>query len=148
KIDSVFGVSAGAVNESIAVDLIVRWLTGLPVGTLIPTSGANAAATAPDATGDVKLITAADVRKAMTKMNNDNVPKADRFIMPSANMLDHLIQSMSETQYRDFSSYMDAKNGVIGKLFTFTFLDRSSTAVATAAGAVKPIGSEPATTDK
>lgn len=148
KIDSVFGDSAGAVNESIADDLIVKWLDGLTGKALIATSGANADATAPDATGQVKLLTAADVRKAMTQMNVDNVPKTNRFIMPSANMLDHLIQSLSESQYKDFSSYVDAKNGVIGKLFGFTFLDRSSTAVTNAAGIVKPIGSVSAATDK
>lgn len=148
KINSVLGDHAGALNEAIADELIVKWLSGLSGKSLIGTSGAAAGATAPDATGNVKLFTAADVRKTMTQMNVDNVPKTDRFIMPSANMLDHLIQSMSDTQYKDFSSYLDAKNGVIGKLFTFTFLDRSSTAVSDALGAVKPVGAVSAATDK
>lgn len=146
KINSVFGDHAGAVSEAVAEDMIVKWLTGLSAGAKMVTSGADALATAPDATGTVKLMTAADVRRAMTKFNADNVPKADRYVMPSANMLDHLIQSMSDTQYKDFSSYMDAKNGVIGKLFTFTFLDRSTTAI-TNAGAVKPVGAVGAVAD-
>lgn len=148
KINSVFGDSSGVINQEIADDLIIKWLTGLTGKSLIATTGADAAATAPDATGNVKLLTAADIRKAMTQMNVDNVPKTDRFIMPSANMLDHLIQSLSDTQYKDFSSYVDAKNGVVGKLFGFTFLDRSSTAITNAAGAVKPLGAVSAATDK
>ncbi|HCU45034.1 MAG TPA: hypothetical protein DF610_09390 [Sphingobacterium sp.] len=148
KINTVFGDSASAINEDIAEDLIVRWLTGLTGKALIGTTGANADATAPSATGQVKLLVGADVRKAMTQMNVDNVPKNDRFIMPSANMLDHLIQSLSDTQYKDFSNYVDAKNGVIGKLFGFTFLDRSSVAVSDALGAVKPVGAIGAATDK
>lgn len=148
KINSVFGDHAGAVNEVVAEELIVKWLTGLSGKSLLATSGANAAATAPGATGSVKLLTAADVRKAMTQMNVDNVPKDNRFILPSANMLDHLIQSLSDSQYRDFSSYVDAKEGVIGKLFGFTFLDRSAVAVAGETGVVKPYGAESAGTDK
>lgn len=148
KINTVFGDSAGVLNQEIADDLIIKWLTGLSGKSLISTSGGSAAATAPDATGQIKLLTTNDIRKAMTQMNVDNVPKTDRFILPSANMLDHLIQSLSDTQYRDFSSYVDAKNGVIGKLYGFTFLDRSSTAVADASGAVRPLGSVAAATDK
>ncbi|MGJ1327630.1 MULTISPECIES: hypothetical protein [Sphingobacterium] len=148
KINTVFGDTAGALNEDIADDLIIKWLTGLTGKALLPTTGASADATAPDATGKVKLLVGDDVRTAMTRMNVDNVPKNDRFIMPSANMLDHLIRSLSDTQYRDFSSYLDAKNGVIGKLYGFTFLDRSATAVADIAGAVKPIGAIAEATDK
>ena len=148
KINSVFGDSAGVLNQEIADDLIIKWLSGLTGKSLIATTGADAEATAPDATGTVKLLTAKDIQKAMTKMNVDNVPKNDRFILPSANMLDHLITTLSDTQYRDFSSYLDAKNGVIGKLHGFTFLDRSSTAVTDAAGAVKPLGAVAAATDK
>lgn len=148
KIDTVLGDHAGAVNEAIADELIVKWLSGLTGKSLVVTTGGATAATAPDATGQVKLLTAADVRKAMTQMNVDNVPKDNRFFMPSANMLDHLIESLSDSQYRDFSSYVDAKNGIIGKLFGFTFLDRSSVAVGNVAGAVKPVGSEAETTDK
>ena len=148
KIDSVLGDSAAAVNDTVASELLVKWMTGLTGKSLIATTGADADATAPDATGKVKLLTASDIRKAMTQMNVDNVPKNDRFIMPSANMLDHLIQSLSDTQYKDFSSYVDAKNGVIGKLFGFTFLDRSLVAVSSVAGAVKPFGAEADAADK
>jgi len=148
KIDSVLGDHASAVNEAVAEDMIVKWLTGLAGGAKLATTGASAGATAPGATGNVKLFTSADLRIAMTKFNNDGVPKANRFVMPSANMLDHLIQSMSDTQYKDFSSYLDAKEGVIGKLFGFTFLERSSVAVVDNTAAVKPVGAVSATTDK
>lgn len=147
KIDSVLGDHAGAINEAVAEELIVKWLTGLGAGSKMTTSGANASATAPGATGNVKLFSTADMRRLMTKFNADGVPKDNRFVMPSANMLDHLIQSMSDTQYKDFSSYLDAKTGVIGKLFGFTFIERSSTAVVDGTGNVKPIGAVAEATD-
>jgi len=140
KIESVYGDHAASLNETIADDTIIKWLTGLPGSAKMLTTGGSTAATADDATGLRKLFLPADIRRVMTKFNKDGVPQNDRYIMPSANMLDQLISSMSDTQYKDFSSYLDAKNGVIGKFMTFTFLDRSSTAVADSTNSVKALG--------
>ncbi|SMO48094.1 hypothetical protein [Solitalea koreensis] len=147
KIDSVFGDHAGALAETIGDDIIVKWLTSIAADSKLLTTGGATAGTAPSATGNRKLFVHDDLRRAMTKLNVQGISKMDRNALLPSNMLDQLIQSLSNTQYRDFSQYMDAKNGIIGKLYGFNILERSAVAVSDAANVVKPLGAAAAATD-
>ena len=147
KIDSIYGDHAGVLGETIAEDLIIKWLTGIGAGSKLLTTGGATAATAPSATGNRKLLLHDDIRRAMTKMNVDGVAKNERYALLPSNLLDQLIQSLSNTQYRDFSQYMDAKEGVIGRLYGFNIMDRSSVAIADDTNAVKALGEAGEATD-
>ncbi|MGB4774092.1 MAG: hypothetical protein WBP45_02875 [Daejeonella sp.] len=147
KIDSVYGDHAGVITETAGDDLIIKWLTGINASSKLLTTGGATAATAPSATGNRKLFTPADVRRAMTKFNVDNIKKQERYAAIPSNLLDQLVESLSQTQYKDFSQYMDASTGVIGKLYSFNIIDRSSVAISNSSNVVKALGAVGATTD-
>lgn len=148
KIDSVWGDHAGGLVETIANDIIIKWLTGIASGTFIPTSGADAAVTTSGQTGTRKAVTLDELRKAQVAMNTKNVPKADRYALFESNMLDQLTQALSQTQYRDFSAEYDAKEGVVGKIYGFKIMERSTVGAATVTtNAINALGASVAATD-
>lgn len=140
KIDSVFGDHAGSMAETIADDMIIKWLTGIASGQIVGTTGGNVAATAPSATGNRKLILLDDMKKCQKLMNQQSIDKNDRYAMLSSEMLDQLTSNLTSTQYRDFSQYYNAAEGIVGKLYGFQILERSSVAVADNTNAVKALG--------
>nr|MBA3899742.1 hypothetical protein [Bacteroidota bacterium] len=144
KISSVYGDHAGRLVEDVADDAIVKWLLGLPQTSIIRTTGAVTAEILDGATGTRKVMLHDQLRTAKKKLDVQKVAKHDRFSLISANMADELLTSLSNTQYRDFSTYADAREGVIGRLYGFNIMDRSTVAVASeTAGVVsiKPWGS-------
>lgn len=153
KIDSIYGDHAGALTQFVADDIVIsKWLdeTVTPVTKLYTTGGSagnTTAATAPAATGTRFACDHTDLKKWQLKFNSSNVPKTGRQAMFESNMLDQFTDSLSDTQYRQFNEYYDAKEGVIGRLYGFDILERSSVAVANAAHAIKALGAAGAATD-
>lgn len=152
KITSVYGDHAGYLAEFVASDLILKWLdeTVTSVTKRLTTGGSTAittAATSAAATGTRYLCHHEDVRKLQLLFNTQNVPTMGRQILFESNMLDQVIQSLSNTQYRDFSQYVDATNGTVGRLYGFDFLQRSQVATAAADDTIKALGAAGATTD-
>lgn len=142
-IDSVYGDHAGQISEDVAGSAIVTWLTGLPQTNIIRTSGALTSEILPGATGQRKVMVHKDIKKVQKKFNQWNVPNTDRTILLSANMTDELVESLSDSQYRDFSQYVDAKEGIVGRLYSFDIISRSEVAVSTETGgncAINPYG--------
>lgn len=147
KMDSVLGDHTNSLNQLVADDILIKWLTGIAAGNIIRTSGANANVTATGQTGQRKVFVHGDLRKAALAMNLQDLPDTERYTLLEANMADQLFESLSNTQYRDFSSYADAATGVIGKLYGFNIMTRSSIAMATSADAINPLGAAVAATD-
>lgn len=146
KIASVFGDHAGALVETVADDLLIKWATGL--ANIITTTGASAAATDPNQTGTRKTMTANDVKKLNVLFNKANVPQQDRYLLLESNMYDQLISDLTQTQYRDFSKALDEQNGsIMGKLYSFNVMQRSNVVSATSANAVNPLGTAIGATD-
>lgn len=147
KIESVFGDHAGELVEVISDDMIIKWLTGLAAGSIVRTTGA---ATAVKVTGQTTTRLAMkhqDLKAAKLKMDLQNVPANDRFALLEANMADELFDSLSDSQYRDFSQYVNAKEGIIGRLYGFDIFVRSKTAISTAALAIEALGASVDATD-
>jgi len=140
KISSVFGDHAGELTQSVADDMIIKWLTGLGAGNILRTTGAATAAKVTGQTGNRKATTVQDAKRAQTKMNAMNVPKTDRYALLESNMLDEFTDGLTINQERQFSDYYDAKEGIVGKLFGFTFLERSSVAFANSGLVIDPYG--------
>lgn len=147
KINSVFGDHAGTLVETIADDMIIKWLTAITAGSIVRTSGAAAAATTAGQTGNRKVFIHDDLRKAKLILDLQKVPADGRYSLLEANMADQLFASLSNTQYRDFSQYADAKEGIIGRLYGFNIMNRSEVAMASAANAINPLGAAVAATD-
>jgi hypothetical protein len=146
KIGSVFGDHAGQLVETVADDMIIKWLTGLAIN-VNTSGGASAGGLITGQTGTRKVMLAKDLKSAQKTMNLQNVPKTDRYALIESNMLDQLTDDLTQTQYRDFSRSFNETDGIVGKLYGFTILDRSAVAVASAAGAINPLGAAVQTDD-
>ncbi len=149
KIGSVFGDHAGQLVETVADDMIIKWLTGLTIN-VAATGAATAGGLITGQTGTRKAMKAADLKTVAKKMNLQNIPKQDRYALIESNMLDQLMDDLAATQYRDFSKFYDAaanEVGVMGMLYGFKIMERSTVAVASAAGAVNPLGAAVQTDD-
>lgn len=78
-------------------------------------------------TGNRKKMTVADLKAMQKEFNKQNIPAVGRVCSLDADMYDQLTDSMTATQYKDFSSYMNIETGVVGKLYGFTILDSRAT---------------------
>lgn len=145
KISSVFGDHAGQLVETVADDMIIKWLTG--IAAIITTSGGATGALVAGQTGTRKVLLNGDLKKAKLQMDLQKVPAADRYAMLEANRMDELLSDLSVTQYRDFSDQMDAANGIIGKLYGFNIMSRSNVAIASAGNAISALGAAVGATD-
>ena len=148
KQDSVMGDHMSVLNEIIAEDLLIKW--GADAAVVLTTGGAlgvKTAQNAPGQTGNRYTFHHKDLQNLMIKMNVDNVPKTDRFVLIDDNMFGGFYDSLSETNAKDFSRYADAENGVIGKLHGFSIITRSSVVAATNANTIKALGAVLAATD-
>lgn len=148
KQDSVLGDHMSVLDETVADDMILKWAAN---GTVVKTTGGSAAGTVAGVGGQTGTRLGfhhSDLKKLMIKMNADNCPKNDRFVLIDDNMYEFFYDSLSETNAKDFSRYADAENGIVGKLHGFNIMTRSSVAVAvTGTDAIKALGSAIAATD-
>ena len=153
KIDSVMSEHMEALREALAEHLLRNWAsstnptaTAHIVRTTGGTGGTTAAATAPGATGNRKIIVKEDLKKAQTYMNKQSIPKSDRYALFPSDLLDQL-QSDADLIKRDFGKELDMKNGVIDRLFGFQIMERSSVLAYDSSAAVKAVGAASAVTD-
>ena len=147
KQDSVMGDHMQVVNETVADDMLIKWGTN---ATIVATTGGPTAITVLPTTGQTGTRLAfhhRDLQALMIRMNVDNVPKQDRFIMIDDNMFDGFYSSLGDTSAKDFSAYADAASGVIGKLHGFSIMTRSSVLALASDNSLKALGSALAATD-
>ncbi|MBC7399840.1 MAG: hypothetical protein H7289_07820 [Mucilaginibacter sp.] len=149
KLDDAYGEQLEVVTETSADDLIVKWASTTGADSaIIPTSGANAPASAPSATGTRKAASHLDIKKMRVQFNKLNVPKADRFALMTEDMYDQIFDSLSTVQQNAFFKNADIATGVLGVLYDFQIMSRSSVAVATVTtNAIKAFGTAGVTTD-
>jgi hypothetical protein len=161
KTDSVLGDHTDTLAETIGDELTYNWIKGvkpavgggtttefLPVGRRIATTGASTAVNPNDGqTGTRKAMTYKEVQAMQAKFNKDNVPKTDRYAMLESYMQQEFLDSLSNNQMAAFQQSADLANGVVGKLFGFTFLERSSVLALTSGGTFRLPGEALAATD-
>jgi len=127
KMSSAMGQDMGAITELVAEWVLYAWAPGATESTsYVRTTGANATAHVTGATGNRKVVVLADIKSLMTKFNKWNIPKNDRYLMLDSDMYQQLTDAMDATAYKDFSQYFDAKTGVVGKLYGFQIIERST----------------------
>lgn len=148
KTTSVVRTDTAAIRELAGDWMLYNWDQNIPAGSKILTTGAAATGTAPGATGNRKILTEADIRKARLLLNNQNVPQENRYMLLPSNMLD-MLMSDNSLKYA-FQQTVDLKEGVIARLYGFDLIERSTVAVQATggtAGTVKAPGAATATTD-
>lgn len=118
---SVLTETQNALNELAGDLMLLNWAPS--ASRIIRTSGE--AVPAHMGIGSRMKFTTKDLKRAQKQFNKDGVPTADRYIMLDADMEDQFTDSLTESQARDFSRAYDEKNGIVGKLYGFTFLSRA-----------------------
>ena len=125
--------------------ILAAWLPA--AANCVPTTGQGVAAWTPSATGLRKKITPADVAALQLRMNADNVPQTDRYLLLDANMYQQLLDGMTQTQAIGFFQAADVKRGVMGMLYGFEVMVRSTVYRFAADGTQKAIDDAGAATD-
>lgn len=139
KRNSVLADTKMSISEATALNILFKW-NPTTAGNIIRTTGDAVAAHLDSATGNRKKFTIADVKAAQKKFNKDNIPASDRFMLIDADMYDQLTDSMTATQYKDFSSTLNVGEGTIqGKLYGFNIISRSVVARYTNASTPVPV---------
>ncbi len=146
KRQSVLTDSREAINETVADEILTKWVP-TQAKNILQTSGDAVPASAPSATGTRKSVTLKDISNIQALMNSQKVPKADRYAMLPSYMYQQLVEQMTEAQFAAFSRAVDEKEGIVGKLYGFTFFERATVLVLDEAGAVKATDDPGAATD-
>lgn len=135
KRQSVIREDTGKMMEVAGDNMLYNWAKNIPAASKIATTGGNATATAPGATGNRKIITEADIRSAQTLLNKQNAPKEGRvMVLPS----EFLNQLMSDNNLKyAFQQVVNLKEGSVGRLFGFDLYERSAALIETSGAVVK-----------
>lgn len=136
KRKSVIGTDVAKLIKDVHDWFLYNWLRQMTysgsgtsiAATVLPTTGAATAGTAPGATGNRKIITASDVKKAQTLFNKQNIAKNDRFLLLDSDLIDQL-QEDAVLKARDNGKELDMKNGIIDRLYGFQIMERSETTI-------------------
>ena len=125
--------------------MLANWLPA--AANRVQTTGQGVTAWTPSATGLRKKITPADVAALQLRMNADNVPQTERYLLLDANMYQLLLDGLTQTQAIGFFQAADVKRGVMGMLYGFEVMVRSTVYRFAADGTLKAYGADGAATD-
>lgn len=128
KRDSVTKTTKSALIQLVAEWILRSWFPSA-ASNIVRTTGDAVAAHLPSATGNRKGAKWADISAIQMKMNLADIDPNDRYFALDAVMYQQLVDQLTETQYRDFSSGLDIANGIVGKRFGFNFVMRSTVGV-------------------
>lgn len=127
-------------------DLLTSWAPDKDK--CIYTTGAAKAAHQTGATGNRKSITAEDVLSLQTKFDQENISPDGRYLLLDAVMYSELLQSMTVTDKIGFFQAADVKRGVVGQLYGFNVMKRSTVLrYAVTSGAATGLATTNAATD-
>ena len=98
------------------------------------------------ATGYRKTISKADVSRLQYMFNKSNIPVEDRYLLLDARMYQDLIDDLTEKELMAFQQAADVKKGIVGQLYGFNIMERSSVLVENA-GSIKDFGTDEAAAD-
>lgn len=132
KRQSVIDDETGGMMQFVGDDVLYNWAKNIPASKKILSTGSAAAGTAPGATGNRKILTEADLRKAKVMMDLDEVDSENRFILLSPNQIDHLYAD-NNLKYA-FQQVLDLPSGVVARLYGFNILERSRVVIQTTGG--------------
>lgn len=148
KRESVLAETQAGIRQLVADWVLYNWSTTISAQIVRTTGTSGVTAHAPSATGNRKEVLVADIKNMAKVMDKNNVPMEDRYLLLDADMYDQLTDNLGVTQYRDFSKAYDEKKGIVGELYGFKVMKRSSVLYYTAALAVRTPGHAGAATDQ
>lgn len=142
KRQSAIGEDKESLAQVVGEDFIYKWAKDLPAAMIINTSGNAKPATSAGATGDRAAMILADLQKAQTKMNNQNVSKKNRYALISSELMAQLFPAddiVMATLMQNVTEE-ERQQGVIGIRHGFKLLDRSTVMTYAADGTLKAPG--------
>lgn len=149
KRQSVLGQHTNVLNERMGTETAYEWATTGDAGLVLRTSGSNTA-DLPHATATAKRLktTKEDIARMSRKLDLDNVPKNDRFLVLPTSMYYELFE-VDALIRKDFGGAGDIIKGVVNELFGFKIFIRPTVVMynEVVAGVKKAVGSADATTD-
>lgn len=146
KMNSLFGDHTGTLAETVADDAIISWAPSTILGIQNFTTGTTINASG-SMTGQRKGFDAADLKAAMIKMNTQNIPKAGRVCLIDSNMYDFFLSSLDTNQMAAYQQTADLKNGIVGRLYGFDIIERSTVLQYSSANVVNALGAATAVDD-
>ncbi len=125
KRESVLSEHEASLRQTIADNILVSWAPTV-AGNIIRTTGDAVTAHLDSATGNRKKLMPNDLKAAQLMLNKQNVPMEGRHALLSADMFQQLTDTLSVTEYRDFSMAYNIKDGILGRLYGFNIMMRSA----------------------
>lgn len=117
-----------SLQENIGDWMAYNWVANVQgggvVASSIRTTGGATVATGTGATGNRKLFTIDEIKKARTIFNKQNMPKEGRKMLLPSDFYDQLM-SNADLLKRDYAGELDLKSGIIVRLFGFDLMERS-----------------------
>jgi len=151
KMNSIATQQASKIRTKAADRCIVNWLTGLPAGQKVATTGAARNPSVPVATGQRKQITAEDVRAGLEILAADDVimeGDSPVMVVNSAFYYNDLLGIDDFVRYDSTAKANPAlNNGLLGNLYGVEVYMRSRVATVDASFDVKAEGAAGAATD-
>lgn len=159
KTDSVLSDHTATLMDAIGSAALYNWVHAykasdqseetIPSANILKTTGANADVTETGQTGQRKSMTWRDLQSAQAMMNKQNVPMEGRYALLESYMYQQLLSSLSQdNMMAAFQQTADLKNGIVGRLFGFTIMQRSEVINFTSAGKPKVPGEAMSATDQ
>lgn len=145
KIDSVLGGHTMTLGQAVAANMLIKWAQTNALR-LVKTTGNNVAPIGTQV-NDRKGFDQADLKKAMIRMNLDDVPSEGRVCLIDDNMYEYFYDSLSDKFANAFNQFADNKNGIVGRLHGFDIMRRSSVLAYSNVDAVNAFGAALAATD-
>ena len=128
-----------------AESLLAAWCPA--AANRINTTGSAVPAWTPDASGNRKAIKPSDVAALQTRFNADNIPLTGRNLLLDAQMYEQLLEGLTESQAIGFFAAADVKRGVLGQLYGFDVMVRSTVLRFASDGTLKDVSAAGAATD-
>lgn len=111
KRDAVLSATKGALEDKVATEILKSW---------IPTDAKRSITTAKATFGRK------DVLKAQTMLNQEDIPQEGRTLLLDAIAYEQLLEDLTEAQVNAFLASADASTGILGKLYGFDVMQRST----------------------
>ncbi len=135
KMNSAMGQDMRYIKELVAEGLLYNWRP--ETANIIDTTGASTATHLSGTTGNRKKFQLANLEEAMAVMDDWNIPSGDRYALMSSRMHQQFVSQLSTSDYKDFSKVYDPVKGIVGELFGFKIIKRSSVLRASSAKAFR-----------
>lgn len=125
KRESILANDRQEISRVAHINILERWAKG--AGLILKTTGKEVKAhTSNTATGKRKAISRADVLELMTLFNKQELPREGRYLLLDSDMYAHLLGDMAEADKYAFFASANAQEGVLGKLYGFNIMERST----------------------